>query len=267
MRLDRVDDGRDFDWGKTSGDYATYRPGYPESFYDALAALGVGLPGQRILDLGTGTGVLARAFARRGAAVRGLDIAANQIEQARLLAAAEGLDIPFDAIPAEAAEFPLASFDAISAGQSWLYFDSSALIPKVLRWLAPEGLLVLTHLNWLPFRDPIAQQSEALVLRYNPNWKGAAYRGQIAPLLLWAQGHFDLKTFHLIHQPLPFTRDSWRGRIRACRGVGAALSPEQTEAFDAEHAALLQRIAPERFTILHQMSIHIYTRKGQIVDP
>jgi hypothetical protein len=56
-------DGKEVDWGKTSNDYILYRPGYPDSFYDKLAALGVGLKGQRILDLGTGTGVLARNFA------------------------------------------------------------------------------------------------------------------------------------------------------------------------------------------------------------
>jgi SAM-dependent methyltransferase len=64
-----IDNEREFDWGKTSQDYAAYRSGYPESFYEVLAALGIGKPGQRILDLGTGTGVLARAFAQRGSVV------------------------------------------------------------------------------------------------------------------------------------------------------------------------------------------------------
>jgi len=64
VKLPQIDNSRAFDWGKTSQDYAAYRAGYPESFYELLAALGVGKPGQRILDLGTGTGVLARAFAK-----------------------------------------------------------------------------------------------------------------------------------------------------------------------------------------------------------
>jgi hypothetical protein len=28
-----IDEGRAFDWGKTSPDYAVYRPGYPAPFY------------------------------------------------------------------------------------------------------------------------------------------------------------------------------------------------------------------------------------------
>src|SRR6266487_2345265 len=71
-----IDNGKAFDWGKTSPDYAVYRPGYPASFYTMLQAVGIGQPEQDVLDLGTGTGVLARAFAQQWAHVIGMDIAA-----------------------------------------------------------------------------------------------------------------------------------------------------------------------------------------------
>ncbi|MFG0296977.1 MAG: class I SAM-dependent methyltransferase, partial [Maioricimonas sp. JB045] len=67
-----IDAGNSVDWGRTSADYAVHRPGPPPSFFSRLAALGVGLEGQKILDLGTGTGVLARQFARQGAKVHGV---------------------------------------------------------------------------------------------------------------------------------------------------------------------------------------------------
>src|SRR5262245_62955094 len=97
------------------------RPGYPASFYTVLQAVGIGIPGQDILDLGTGTGVLARAFAKQGAHVTGVDIAEAQIHAAQQLAAQDHLDIRFDTCAAEDAEFPSQSFDIISCGQSWLY--------------------------------------------------------------------------------------------------------------------------------------------------
>jgi 2-polyprenyl-3-methyl-5-hydroxy-6-metoxy-1,4-benzoquinol methylase len=105
MHLKTIDNEREFDWGKTSHDYAEYRSGYPEWFYDILAALGIGQPAQTILDLGTGTGVLARAFAKRGATVTGVDIAANQIAMARELAMGDRLEIAFQVVPAEAVDF------------------------------------------------------------------------------------------------------------------------------------------------------------------
>ena len=73
------DHGRDFDWGRTSADYASYRPGYPASFFERITALGVALAGQRVLDLGTGTGALARALAKRGCRVTGVDVSEQQI--------------------------------------------------------------------------------------------------------------------------------------------------------------------------------------------
>jgi SAM-dependent methyltransferase len=262
MKLPHIDNSRAFDWGKTSTDYAAYRAGYPESFFEILAALGVGKPGQRILDLGTGTGILARAFAKRGAVVTGIDIAPNQIAAAQALAAQDTLDIAFRVSAAEEVEFPDASFEVISAGQSWLYFDVHVMVPKVLRLLTADGFLVLTHLLWLPHKDRIAQQTEALVLRFNPDWNAAGYSGRMAPVFPWARDHFELRSFHMAEAPVEFTQEAWRGRIRACRGIGASLAAAEVERFDAEHRTLLQSIAPDTFTVLHQMTIHIYVRKS-----
>ena len=90
--ISTIDEGRNFDWGRTSSDYAEHRPGPPASFYERLYALGVGRARQRILDLGTGTGLLARQFARQGADVVGVDIAQEQIAAATRLAQEERLE-------------------------------------------------------------------------------------------------------------------------------------------------------------------------------
>jgi SAM-dependent methyltransferase len=262
LKRKNIDNEREFDWGKTSQDYAAYRSGYPESFYEVLAALGIGRTGQRILDLGTGTGVLARAFAARGAVVTGVDIAANQIAAAESLAAQQGLTIAFHVRPAEAIDFPDGSFDIVSAGQSWLYFDAAVMVPKVLRLLTADGRLVLTHLLWLPRKDRIARQSEELVLKYNPDWGGADYGGTMLPVAAWARDHFELRTFHVMEAPIEFTREAWQGRFRACRGIGASLPAADVERFDTEHGKLLEAIAEPSFTVLHQMTIHVYARKG-----
>jgi len=78
-----IDGGRAIDWSRTSADYATHRPGPPPRLFEVLAALGIGVPGQRLLDLGTGTGLVAREFARRGAIVSGIDVAPGQASAQR----------------------------------------------------------------------------------------------------------------------------------------------------------------------------------------
>ena len=256
------DGDRAIDWGKTSEDYAVFRPGYPASLFDRLLGYGVGARGQRILDLATGTGNLARVFAARGCTVVGVDIAANQLASARRLAAEQGVSCDFREAAAEETRLPSGSFDAITAGASWLYFDRARVIPEVYRLLAPGGVLATCHLSWLPRLDPVAAASERLVLRFNPDWSAADYAGEIPMIPQWATGHFDLVGMFVYDESLPFTRATWRGRFRACRAIGAALAPDEIERFDREHAQLLEEITPTgEFTVRHRLDAHVLRPK------
>ena len=95
MIIQNIDEGKAFDWGKTSRDYAKYRDIYPQEFYDHILSLGLCRDGQKVLDIGTGTGVIPRNMYHYGAKWTGTDIAENQIEQAQRLAAEAGMDIEF----------------------------------------------------------------------------------------------------------------------------------------------------------------------------
>ncbi len=254
-----IDPGRAIDWSLTSADYAAHRPGPPKRLYDMLALLGVGLPGQRLLDIGTGTGLVAREFARRGLQVAGTDIAAGQIAAARAEARSEGLDIDFQVAPAERCPHPDASFDVVTASQCWLYFDVPRTCAELKRVLKPGGVLVTMHFSWLPRVDALAKASEELVLRFNPSWRGADWSGEIPGVPAWTAGHARVKAMFWFDEDVPFTHESWRGRMRACRGVGATLSPAEVAAFDADHTRLLERIAPPRFTVLHRVDAHVLT--------
>ena len=54
---------------------------------------------------------------------------------------------------------------------------------------------------------------------------------------------------------VPFTRETWHGRMKACRGVGASLSPMELEKWEQEHKRLLEEIAPETFEVLHYAAV------------
>lgn len=249
------------DWGKTSADYSVHRPGPPPSFFARLAALGIGCEGQSILDLGTGTGVLARQFARQGAVVQGIDISAEQIAMADQLAKSEGLRVGFSVCPAESLPWSEPTFDEATANQCWLYFDKQRTISELRRVLRPGGVLVTSHFSWLPRLDEVARRSEQLVLQFNPKWSGADFSGVIPPRPEWAREAFDVTAMFYYDEPIPFTRDSWCGRMRACRGIGATLSPGEVEAFDAAHRELLHQTVPESFTVLHRLDAHVFAFK------
>ncbi|MFW5709485.1 MAG: class I SAM-dependent methyltransferase, partial [Chloroflexota bacterium] len=72
----------DIDFGKTADDYETHRQGFPQRFFDALVQRDLLSVGRRVLDLGTGTGTLARGAALTGSKVTALDIARELINKA-----------------------------------------------------------------------------------------------------------------------------------------------------------------------------------------
>ena len=253
-----LDHGKSYDWGRTSSDYANHRPGYPPEFFTILNSLGVGRRDQRILDLATGPGVLAVPFALQGAEVVALDIAENQIQTAREYARKAGVTLKFLVADGVSSGLPAASFDVVSASMCLHYFDRAEIIREIKRLLRPGGVLLAASLLYLPGRSEIAAASERLILEHNPDWTSGGYDGVVSSNPAWAKDEFRVKSFHRYVADIPFSREGWRGRIRACRGVGASLDPDQVESFDRAHAQMLEKLAEETFTIPHVVAFHVY---------
>lgn len=252
---DKIDAGKAFDWGKASADYAKYRDVYPELFYRKIVERDLCIGGQKVLDLGTGTGVLPRNMYRYGANWTGTDISENQIAEAKRLANEADMDIDFYTVATEDIDFPAHSFDLITACQCFWYFDHERAIPKLARMLKPKGRLLILYMAWLPFEDRIAGASEALVLKYSPHWSGARETKKPIHIPDVVYEHFDMVGHEEYDLAVPFTREMWHGRVRACRGVGASLSQAELERWEREHRALLFKLAPEAFEVRHYAAL------------
>lgn len=253
-----TDKGHKAEWGKTSRDYAVHRPGPPASFYEKLLERDIGIEGQSVLDLGTGTGVLARELATRGCIVSASDISSGQVDMAAELASQACLDIDFKTGVASQIDWPDNSFDIVTALQCWWYFDHAKANAEIARVLKPGGRLAICSFSFLPKEDEIVAASEAMVLKHNPEWSGAGWDGTV-PIFGDTMPEEKYLTDKFVYdEAIPFTRESWRGRMRALRGIGASLSAEAVEAFDREHELLLNDITGVDFTILHRIDAHIY---------
>ncbi|MGO5078284.1 class I SAM-dependent methyltransferase [Oscillospiraceae bacterium LCP25S3_E3] len=257
----RIDNGVAFDWGRVSQEYAKYRDIYPDEFYKTIAQRGLCIVGQRVLDLGTGTGVLPRNMYKYGADWVGTDISENQIKQAQLMAKADNMDISFCVSAAEDLSFPDNSFDVATACQCFWYFDYEKVMPNLSRMLKPGGKFVALCMEWLPFDDSIAMNSENLVLKYSPQWSGA--REVMHPIEIpeIALEYFNVEYHCEFKTEVPFTRESWHGRMKACRGVGASLNSEQLSRWDKEHRELLENTTPESFTVTHYVAMAVLENK------
>jgi SAM-dependent methyltransferase len=104
-------------FGAAAEDYARFRAGFPDSLFDRLAAFGIGTSGETVVDVGTGTGTLARGFARRGCKVIGIDPDDRLLNQARQLDLTASVTIDYKIGYAEA--IPLAD-DKYRIGYSQL---------------------------------------------------------------------------------------------------------------------------------------------------
>ena len=257
----RIDAGKAFDWGRTSEDYAKYRDIYPEEFYRRILDRGLCVRGQKVLDLGTGTGVLPRNLYRYGACWTGTDISPEQIRQARHLSEDAGMKIDFQAVSAEEMDFPEESFDVITACQCFWYFDHERVMPELARILKRNGKLLILYMAWLPFEDEIAGKSEELVLKYSPGWTGAGETRHPIGIPDAAYEYFDLEEHEEYDVKVPFTRETWHGRMRACRSVGASLSGEELAKWEDEHRKLLDETAPEQFEVLHYAALAVLRKK------
>ena len=252
--------GHTIDFGKAAGDYAKHRAGFPDAFFQRLAAMGVIRAGMKALDLGTGTGTVARGLARHGLEVTGLDKSTALMEQAKLLDAEAGVAIRYVERTAEASEFPERSFDVVTAGQCWHWFKRDVAAREVKRILQPGGRMVICHFDWLVLAGNVADTTENLIRAYNPEWKlGGRWRyypwmGDLedAGFRRFESFSFDAET--------PYTHEAWRGRIRASAGIGASsLPPERIAQFDADLAAILKEKFPEPMTVPHRIYAAIGT--------
>jgi len=252
------------DFGATADDYRRHRAGFPDSLFDRLAGHGIGVAGQRVVDLGTGTGTLARGFARRGCRAIGIDPSEALLGQARELDAEAGVEVEYRVARAEDTGLAAGTADVVAAGQCWHWFDRPAAAREARRVLHPDGRMVIAHFDWIPLSGNVVRATEKLIEAHNPAWKLGGGSG-IHPWWfrdLAEAGFRDIESFSY-DVAVPYTPEAWRGRIRASAGVGATLPPEKVAAFDRELAALLaERFPGERLAVPHRV-FAVFARSGQ----
>lgn len=129
-------------WGAAPFEQLVYQIA---GMHDDLVARLAPQPGERFLDVGTGTGEVAFRAAEAGADVAGVDLAPGLVETAERMAAERGLDIDFRVGDCERLELPDASFDVVASSVGVMFApDHAATASELARVTAPGGRLGLT---------------------------------------------------------------------------------------------------------------------------
>ena len=125
--------------------YARYRLGYPTRLIERVISLVGARPGEAVLDLGTGPGLLAIPFAAAGFRVTAADPEPAMLAAAGEAASAAG--VPLELWPGGSHELHpgMGPYRLVTMGRSFHFMDRAATLVMLDQLVSPGGAVVLFH--------------------------------------------------------------------------------------------------------------------------
>ena len=245
------------DFSNNLPDYESFRRPFPNRIFTEMVQRKIGLPGQRIADIGSGTGLVGHGLAGVPLDLIELDVnenlvrAAQSRRQTALPQSPISANIKSVVARAESCPLPDTFFDGIIVAQSWHWFDRVLAPTEMLRILKPGRPIAVAYYMHVPGAHDIAGQTEKLILQFQPNWRhhnSAGINGQVLRDFQ-ANGFKEIESLSFDIEEL-FSAQQWMGYVRTL-GVCNEMPPANLEKLMAKLAALLSNTS-ETFPILHR---------------
>ncbi|MFE3657746.1 class I SAM-dependent methyltransferase [Streptomyces sp. NPDC059165] len=203
-------------FGSRAERYDRARPHYPQALVDRIIASSP-RPSPDVLDVGCGTGIVARQFEAAGARVLGVDADVRMAGLARQ----RGLEV--EVARFEEWETARRTFDVVVSGQAWHWIDPAAGAAKAAQALRPDGLLALFWNAGQPQSD-IAEAFAEIYHRLLPGslaarqWETPAVEGYASLCAKAAHGIQETRAFAdperwRLDWNRTYTRDEWLDQL------------------------------------------------------
>jgi SAM-dependent methyltransferase len=220
------------------------RPPYPDAAFDILASLLVDGP-NKMLDVGCGTGFVARRMVGRVARIDAVDISRKMIDQGRTLPNGDAASLRWIIGSAESAPLD-PPYALITAGDSLHWMEWAVALPRFATLLAPGGYLAILGVGQLPtsWDDellPLIRQFSTIQNYHSLNLVAE----------LESRGLFQVSGRQTT-APVPFTQpldtyiESFHGRASFSR---ERMNTHDSEAFDDRVRTLVSRYSPRNVTL------------------
>jgi ubiquinone/menaquinone biosynthesis C-methylase UbiE len=248
--------------------YERYRLAYPRRLIARLVALAGLKPGDPVLDLGTGTGMLAVPFAQAGLAVTAMDPEPDMLAAAAQAARAAGVRLTlvqgssYDLSP-DAGPFRL-----VAIGRAFHWMERMATLKMLDRIVTPDGGVAFFHdahpgvpdNDWYKIVREVGDRygrGEAAHVRERRHGGHRRYE----PFLF--DSAFTLLDGLSVTQRRPITADEIVGRAFSLSTCSPQMLGSRLAMFEAELRAALAALAPDgRFMEVAELVALLARRTG-----
>src|SRR5260370_15976329 len=222
------------------------RPTYPPETFEILGELIRDEP-RVILDVGCGTGNLARPLASYADRIDAVDLSLPMLERARTLPGGASPKIRWLHGRAEDVETQ-PPYALITAGESLHWMEWGVVLPRFARWLSPHGVLAIVYIvdQPVPWREgylPIRQRFTT-----NPTYVPFDWIGELEKHRLFQK----LGERNTAPVPLRQTVEDYIAAQHARTGLSLeAMTASQAAQFDTQMQALLFPFAKSGLLTFH----------------
>ncbi len=234
----------------TAADYDSFRLPYADDLIDLVRTE---LPDDAglLVDLGTGTGQVARALRPFVERVVAVDPEPDMVEYGRTRTEREHDGIEWLLGRAEEVDFPPGSVDVLASGNAFHRFDRPVVAVNAMRWLSARGVIVLVWSDGPLGRDEPWQLE---LTRVKDEWLERTGAGERIPEG-WERNEYTdevvLRDAGFAHQVehIMTLRHSWTvetilGFLHATSFASRAALKEHFDSFDADIRAVLLSVEP-----------------------
>ncbi|XHU82194.1 methyltransferase domain-containing protein [Peribacillus muralis] len=254
-------------FGNLAKNYAQYRNDLPAELLESLRLRGIHFNNKKVVDLGSGTGVLSRALHNEGAFVVGVEPSAELIEQAKIIDESEGNKIEYINKCAESTTLKSGLFDYVTVLRAWHWFNREETLGEIKRVLAEKGILIVmdsgfistskviddtlqiikSHMSHGELKPPGSKvESKQFVNGFPVEWFNE-----------WQEHKFDLKETYKFKYTVSFTNEEWCGRVGSLSWLAGFTDGERNEILAEISTHLVKEFGDEQHNIQHGCSITI----------